>query len=82
MGGVDHLANSVNDWMFAVATASVPILTFIVVMYVLFKIHFLTEQLTKVEIIQAQHTRDILELTRAVASMQATLQSLQKPPNL
>jgi uncharacterized Fe-S cluster-containing MiaB family protein len=46
---VDHLVQTINDWIFAIATASVPILTFVVVMYLLMKLHFLSEAISKME---------------------------------
>jgi hypothetical protein len=70
---LDQLVTTVNDWMFAVATASVPILTFVVVMYLLIKLHFLGEAIAKFEAVHAQQNRDLLELQRAVAILQATV---------
>lgn len=67
---MDHLVHTIDDWLFAIATASVPILTFIVMMYLLIKLHFLGEAITKIEAVQSQQQHDLIELVKVVAVLQ------------
>lgn len=66
-----HIVQSIDDWLFALATVSVPILTFVIVMYLLIKMQFLGANLTKLEAVQTQLHRDMIELHKAVAALEA-----------
>lgn len=73
---------TVNDWLFAVGTAAVPILTFVTVMYLLIKLNYLESEIRKIEAMQQQQSRDLIEQGKTIAGLQALLHGRTAPSNL